>query len=216
MKKLLFLILALLFITACGENSETQEASTSNDVTDTEDPETNEPKLSEQSSEESIEVDKGLLSVEVTIPSSLIEGEDKEEIISEAEENGIEEVIENADGSISYKMSKAVHKEMMKEVESGINEYLEELKSSEEFISIEDVTTNKSFSEFTMIVNQESFESSFDGFAALGLGIQGLYYQLFNGVSPDDYEVIINVENVETGEVIDSTVFPEALEEMGE
>jgi hypothetical protein len=81
------------------------------------------------------------------------------------------------------------------------------------FTSIHDVKPNKSFSEFTLSVDQEGFENSLDGFATLGLGTQGLFYQLFNGVDPDDYEVIIHVEN---GEVIHTVNYPEALENMEE
>ena len=38
---------------------------------------------------------------------------------------------------------------------------------------------NKSFSKFTLIVDKEAFENSFDGFAALGLAMTGMYYQAF-------------------------------------
>lgn len=34
-------------------------------------------------------------------------------------------------------------------------------------------------------VDKEAFENSFDGFAAFGLGLSGLFYQLFNGANPD-------------------------------
>ena len=159
------------------------------------------------------EVDKGLLNVEVTIPPSLLEDQNIDEVIAEAKEAGVSEVTENDDGSLTYKMSKSVHSEMMKEIENGLKENIDELKNSEDYVSIEDVISNNSFSEFTMVVNQEEYENSFDGFAALGLGISGLYYQLFDGVDPDDYKVTIHLENAETGEVFDTIVYPDALEE---
>ncbi|QKY71417.1 hypothetical protein [Lentibacillus sp. CBA3610] len=166
--------------------------------------------------EESINVDEGLLDAEITIPPSLLEGEDKEEVIDEAEEAGVSEVAENDDGSLTYKMSKSTHNDMMVKLKENVNQTIEEIKNDGEYISIEDIMANDSFSEFTMVVNQEKFENSFDGFAAMGLAISGLYYQLFDGVDPDNYEVTINMENTDTGEVFDSVVYPDAIEEMEE
>lgn len=39
------------------------------------------------------------------------------------------------------------------------------------------------------------------------------YYQLFDGVDPDDYEVVIAVINKDTGEVFDTIVYPDDLED---
>ena len=207
----IFLILVIGLLTACGGETEPQEDSgTSESDSGIEGEATKEENTEE---EQSIEVDKGLLNVEVTIPPSLLEDQNIDEVIAEAKEAGVSEVTENDDGSLTYKMSKSVHSEMMKEIENGLKENIDELKNSEDYVSIEDVISNNSFSEFTMVVNQEEYENSFDGFAALGLGISGLYYQLFDGVDPDDYKVTIHLENAETGEVFDTIVYPDALEE---
>ncbi|HAQ08177.1 MAG TPA: hypothetical protein DCR24_11895 [Bacillus bacterium] len=68
-------------------------------------------------------------------------------------------------------MSKSEHKEMMNELETGIQESLEEMKTSGDFASIKDVTLNKSYSEFTLEVVKETYENIMDGFAVFGLGI---------------------------------------------
>src|SRR5690606_22664325 len=166
----------------------------------------------EQSQNENIEVDKGLLNVEITLPADMFEGEDIEQVIADAKEDGVKEVIQNEDGSLTYKMSKAKHKEMMKEMETSINETIEDMKTSEEYPSIKDITHNKDFTEFTVIVNKSEFENGWDGFAVFGLGISGAYYQLFNGVSEEDYKITISLQDEATGEVFDKTVYPDDLE----
>ena len=129
---------------------------------------------------EEIEVDKGMLNVEITLPAIFFEEDDIDQAIAEAKENGVGEVIKNDDGSLTFKMSKKIYKQMMKDMEESIKEYVEETKNSEDFSSIKNVSFNKSFSEFTLVVDREQYEDSFDGFAALGFGMSGLYYQVFS------------------------------------
>lgn len=208
----LFFVLGI-FLVACdgGSDATSNENNKKAEITENSTDEGSTP--SEEGEDPYIEVDKGLLSVEVTLPPAMFEGEDIDEVIANAKEDGVGKVTKNEDGSLTYKMSKSVHKELMKEAEKGIHETIEELKSSEDFVSIEDITTNHSFSEFTLVVDQEAYENSFDGFAAFGLGVSGLYYQLFDGVDTEDYKVVVSIKNKETGEVFDTIVYPDALEE---
>ncbi|MFB1051811.1 hypothetical protein [Paraliobacillus sp. JSM ZJ581] len=158
--------------------------------------------------DENVEVDKNLLSVEVTIPASMVDS--AEQSIADAEEEGLK-VKKNEDGSLTYKMSKAKHKEMMNEYKTQIGESIEEITSSGDYPSIQDIKANKDFSKFTMTVEQEKFENSLDGMVSFTLGISGMFYQLFDGVSPEDYDVTINVENT-NGEILDTVNYPEDME----
>lgn len=152
-------------------------------------------------------------SKEITIPALFFEGQDLDSIVAEAEADGIEEIEQNDDGSVTYKMSESTHNELMTELEESLETSMEELKTSEEFVSIVDITANQSYSEFTLVVDQEAFENSFDGFAIFGLAIGGMYYQLFDGVNPEQYEVTIELEDSDSGEVFDTVTFPDAIEE---
>jgi Adhesin P1 N-terminal domain len=166
-----------------------------------------------EESSENIDVDKGLLNVEITLPASFFEDEaDLESTKADAEKEGIK-VTKNDDGSLTYKMSKAKHKEMVQEMETEMVASIDEMKNSEDFTSIQDITYNDSFSEYTMIVDKETYENSFDSFAVFGLGLSGMYYQLFNGVNPEDYKVKIMVQDADTKEVISEVIYPDDLEE---
>lgn len=197
MKKILLLTLLGLFIlNACNKEDAKQE--TENVVED-------------DGKNESIEVDKGLLNVEVTLPASLFENQDIDEVIEGAKAEGVKEVIKNDDGSLTYIMSKSEHKKVLSEMEEDINQDIEELKSGEDFPSIKDVKKNNSYSEFTIVVNREKFENSFDGMASIGLGLSAMFYQVFSGVDDEKAKVTVNFEDENTGEIIDTVVYPDEL-----
>ncbi|WP_313891682.1 hypothetical protein [Psychrobacillus sp.] len=207
MKKVLLVVFIMLLgivTVACGK-----EEAESNQETNK--PQENVEKEESETKEEKIEVDKGLLNVELTLPASMFEGQDVDATISEAKKDGVDEVIKNADGSLTYKMSKAKHKEMMEEMKASVLESIDEAKTSGDFASIKDVSYNKDFSEFTMVVEKAKFENSMDGFAALGFGLQGMYYQLFNGSNPDTYKVTVTIKDEVSGEVLDTVVYPDAF-----
>lgn len=221
MKKWLVAVFAALLLSACGgvdekqqsddEKAKANEEVTTGDAQGEKKEEVKDKKLEEQT----VEVDKGLLNVEVTLPASMFEGEDIDTIIKDAKENGVKEATKNEDGSLTYKMSKATHKEMMKEIEIGIIETIEEMKTSQDYVSIKDIAYNKSFSEFTLVVDKAKYENSMDGFASFGLGISGMYYQLFNGDDSDNYKVAISIKDEASGEVFDEIVYPDDLEGLG-
>jgi len=155
-------------------------------------------------------------SVEITLPASMFENQDVEQVIADAKENGVEEVKQNDDGTYTYTMSKSVHEDMMKEMKEGIDEYLDELKSGETFKSIKDIKHNNSYSEFQLIVDQAAFEKSLDSLATLGLGLQGMFYQYFDGVSADKAKVTIKVEDQGTKTVFNTIVYPDDMQGAGQ
>lgn len=204
MKKIILplTLLMILILSACSSTEENaKQESTSENSTE------------EKADNESIEVDKGLFDVEVTLPASLLEGGDINQVIEEVKADGVKEVIQNDDGSLTYKMSKSDHKKMLSEMEDKLNQKLEELKDSVDFPSIVDVKNNKSYTEFTLVVNKEKFENSLDGLVAFGLGLSGMYYQIFNGADLEKNKVTINIEDEVTGEVFNTTVYPDSLNE---
>jgi major membrane immunogen (membrane-anchored lipoprotein) len=205
MKKLMLLMTVLIFILLSGCSSSDNSNAADKDNTEAKD---------QEQYNESVEVDKGLLNVEVTLPASMFEGEDVDATIAEVEKEGVK-ATKNEDGSVTYKMSKSKHKEMMQELESGIIESVEDMKNNTDFVSIQEITYNKSFSEFTMVVDQATYENSMDSFVIFGLGVSGMYYQLFNGADEDDYRVKIIVKDQATDEVFEEVVYPDpdALEE---
>lgn len=202
MKKILMFGLAVIsgiMLAACGDETSNNEEGSVAKV-----------EGSKESSGEKIEVDKGLLSVEVVLPASMFEGQDIDAVISEAKSEGVDEITKNGDGSLTYKMSKSKHKEMMEDMKTSVLESIEETKSSGDYQSIKDITYNNDFTELDVLVVKEAFENSFDGFVVMGLGLSSMYYQTFNGTDP---KATINIKDETTGEIIQTVVYPDAFNE---
>ena len=168
--------------------------------------------IDSRSTDESVEIGKGLLDVTITLPASLVEEDNIEATIKEAKEKGVKEAVLNDDGSLTYKMSKSVYRELKQELKDNFNEMIEELKSDNDFPSIKDVQSNKDLTAMTLIVDKELYENSLDGFAILGLGTAALCYQLFDGVQAENIAVTINIKDSTTGELFETMVYPDDLE----
>lgn len=202
LKRLSMLIFILVILGAC---------SSSNPVGNDEENQTAVVEGSEE--KKNVAVEKGLLNVEITLPASFFEDDDIDEVIESAKADGVSEVTKNEDGSLTYQMSKTKHKEMLKEMKESILEYVDELENSDDFPSIQEVTYKKGFKEFTLTVDKEIFENSFDGFATLGLGMIGMYYQVFEGGNLEKSKVTVHLQDASSSEIFDTVVYPDALDE---
>ena len=103
--------------------------------------------------------------ITLTIPASMFEDEDVNDSITEFNEQGITDITINDDGSLTVTMSESEHRDLMAEIRDGIIETFNDMKDSGDFTSIEDIKYNDDFTEISIIVVQEQYEGSFDGFA---------------------------------------------------
>lgn len=196
-----FIILfVVMLLAACSDNNDQSQ--------DTE----------ESANEESgIEVDKGLLNVEITLPASLVGEEGMEDFEASMKETVDSDITLNDDGSVTVKMSKSDHKKMLEELKEEFVASVDSIIEDESFVTIQDITYNKDLTNIQMIVSdQESFENSFDGFATLSLGIGSLFYQAFDGKDLTKDKITIEIVDQSTNETIHEIIYPDVLDEMGE
>ena len=147
---------------------------------------------SEEPKQESnaIEVEKNLFSVEVTIPASVLQEGVTQEDLDAKVTDGIKSITLNEDGSATYIMTKAKHKEMMEEMKKAVDEGIQDMISSGDYPDITGVTPSKDYRTFTVhtTVHSED-ELGFQLFCALGLYIYGAYYNAMNGTPADNITV---------------------------
>jgi len=94
----LFILSTFLIATGCQTTTtENKAASVTPAQTETDFKET----------KQKVSVDKGLLDVEVTLPASFFDGQDIDKVIEKAKSDGVKEAKKNADGSVTYQISKA-------------------------------------------------------------------------------------------------------------
>lgn len=192
-KKLVAMLLVgamALSSTACGSTPKNERKSATS---------------TDQSSDdgEELKAEKNLLSVEVTLPASLVK-DGEAELDEEAKEAGVKEITKNEDGSITMKMTKEAHKELLGSIKESVDESNEEIIADKEnYPSIESITYNDDLTEFTVSVDSASF-NGLESFVAIAFYMEGNIYQALNAVPEDEINTTVNFVDKDSGEVINS------------
>lgn len=139
MKRLLALTLALLMLTGCGASPDSvpdSQGDGSESVSEN-------ANGTADNSSDGIDVDKGLLEVEFTVPAEFFdEGTTQESLDEAVNEEGFKSATLNDDGSVSYVMTRAKHAEMMDDIREEIDSSLAEMVGSEEYPTITKIEPN--------------------------------------------------------------------------
>lgn len=196
-KKLTSIILALALILSfagCTQN-DTDPTDGSNSV------------ATEGSTEaQGIEVDENLLTVDITLPASLFEGEDMATFDTDAyaDEQGFASAKVNEDGSVTVTMTKGKYNELLDEMAASLDTTFAEFVTSEDTPYIKEITHNNDFTAVTMRVDRAAYENAFD-FTTFAIGLSVAMYQAF---TETEYHVDITIVDDATGETIDTVTFP--------
>lgn len=153
-----------------------------------------------------IEVDENLLTVEITIPASFFEmfATDEEPFDANAyaadikEEESIIDAWANGDNSVTFKITKGDHRDMMAEMRKDIENVA---SVAENFPFVQRVETNEDCTLVKVYVPRTEYETGFNFFVLINYEMQALLYQAFNGTSENN--VVIEAIDAETNEVID-------------
>lgn len=190
-KFIALLLISILTLSGCG-NAGTAADNSGSDTKSTQ---------AEQASNalEDIEAEENLLPVELTIPADYVGESTQEELDELAKEKGYESITLNDDGSATYVMTKAQHKEMMKEIEDTLISSFDDMVGSEDYPNFTDITVNSDFTEFTITTTSTEPDMG-ESFSVLAFYIYGGMYNVFNGTSVDNIHV--DFVNEDTGEVI--------------
>ena len=203
---LLFAFAMIICLCSCGESKTEVIAVTDNTtglLNDVEQP-------SDIVSNDVIEVDEGLIFVEITVPATFLEGATEESIKATAEESGFTDCVVHENGSVTYKMTKEKHKEVMLEVKTSLESTIEDFISGDNAVpSFLKVEYPDDFSRFDVYVDPTLY-SDWEGFYVMMFYFLGEYYQIFEGRDFDDVYVLVNYINNDTNEVIYSGSFPES------
>ncbi len=163
-----------------------------------------------------LQVDEGLLTIDITIGASFFEDKTEEEIKADAKENDFLNCTINEDGSVTYKMTRIQHQAKLKEFKASLETTIAGLLEGDDkvasFISID---YNDDFSKIDIYVDPETY-SSWDNLYALTFYISGAYYQSFAGVDGDKIDIVVNFIDNNTKEVLNSASYKEFQKNLEE
>lgn len=209
-KKLITALLATtLVLTSCGNSAnEGSQPSTPESTNATNDsPESGSGSSNTESGDLSdldalgdIEVEENLFTVKLTIPAEYIGETTQEELDAGAQEYGYQITL-NDDGSATYLMTKAQHKEMLADLAAQINNSLDELVGSDNYPNFTDIKANSNFTEFTVTTKSTELDMV-ESFSVMSFYIYGGMYNIFTGEEVSNIHV--DFVNADSGEIISS------------
>ncbi len=173
MKKIILILLVVLIsfnLFACSSNNNDDSANKDSDT---------------------LNVEKELFDVTITIPASWYE-DSETEITQEALDEqytgeGYKSATLNDDGSVTIVMTKSQHKQMMKEIEDSIETSLQELVDNEDY-TFNKIEHNDDYSIFTATLNADEVGFA-ESFTAILFVMCGNMYNIFNGTETDEIKV---------------------------
>lgn len=190
MKKSALLLSAILLLTGCSQGS-----------TSTAEPDQAEP---ESTATEQIEVDEGLLTVDITFPASFASMGEEEltqaKVDESAAKGGYLSGKLNEDGSVTYTMTKLKHSEMIDEAKKGFDESIKDMLA--DYPSVTAITRNDDFTEMRIETTDKDFSL---GFLGLGLSFQAYFWHILNGT---EFKLDVITVDSETGKELDRTSYP--------
>lgn len=206
---LLLLCIILSLFSACSNGSDVPATMTP-EVEVVQPAETVLPTESATTEAQIIEVDEGLIFVDITLPSWFLEGEDMSTFdpTAYAKENEFKKAVLNDDGSLTVTLSKAKHRELVEETAASLETSFAEYVEGADTPYIRSITHSDDFKEVTISVVRVDYENTFD-ITPFNIGIGVMMYQSIAGT---DFHTEISVVDVDTGDVINTAVYPDNLQ----
>lgn len=157
---------------------------------------------STSASEDGLNVEKNLFSVTLTYPASMVdEGTTQDSLNNEISGiDGIKSATLNEDGSVTYIMTKAYHKQIVDDMAQTIDESMAEMVGSEDYPNFTNVEANEDYTVFTVTTKSKALSLD-ESLSLLQFYTEGAFYSVVSGNDADSIHV--DFVNADTGEVID-------------
>lgn len=123
----------------------------------------------------------------VTLPASLFTGQSLDDIRAAAQKSGVENAVQNKDGSVTYKMSKAVRQQLVIDTRQQTIRALQGFQNSGDDPFVQNVLYSNDFSEITLVVEKSQYDTmreydaSCDSSLLSRIGAAVTAYQIVSG-----------------------------------
>ena len=194
------LVFALVFsLCACGSSGKT-ESTTAPAIADAAPPSTQEGEEAVIEDIGKVEVEQKLLSVEITVPADFVGETTQADLDANVSAGKFLSAKLNDDGSVTYKMTKGQHKEVMEGIKQSIEEALDEMIASEDY-SFTKIEPNADFTKFAVTTTSSELNLA-ESFSVLAFYMYGGMYNIFNGTEVEN--IAVDFINEATGQIINS------------
>lgn len=185
MKRIIAILLVMLMLAGCGGSKPAQEPAPEQTSAPTSAP-TESPTAEPENAP--VEVDEGLFTVTITIPAEFLGEKTQADLDAVCEEKGYKSVKLNEDGSATFVMSKAQHRELLSELEETIRQGLEDLANNPDYPGIDRIEAGDDFKEFTVYLTTDQLGMQ-EMFSAVLLYFYGGTYNAYIEDGADNIHV---------------------------
>ena len=147
-----------------------------------------------------VEVEQKLLSVEITVPADFVGETTQADLDANVSAGKFLSAKLNDDGSVTYKMTKGQHKEVMEGIKESIVEALDEMIASEDY-SFTKIEPNSDFTKFKVTTTSSELNLA-KSFSVLAFYMYGGMYNVFNGTEVEN--IAVDFINEATGQIMNS------------
>lgn len=126
-----------------------------------------------------VEVENGVLTVSITLPAGMVGKEVTQEGLNEMVGEKYVAVKLNEDGSITYKMTKAQHEQMLTGIKEKAEDAFEKMIESDTY-NILAISHNDSYSVFEVTLGSDTLGLA-DSFSVISFNLFGGVYSIFSG-----------------------------------
>ncbi len=203
-RKLIGMVLIAVMLSGCGSNATTQTTESNEPVASeaTTEASSEQGDLSELDALGEVEVEEKLFDVELTIPADYVGEKTQADLDEMAKESGYKSITLNDDGSATYIMTKAQHRQMLDELTESMNETLNEMIESESYPNFKKIEANSNFTEFNITTSSTELDMN-ESFSVMAFYMYGGMYNIFSGDNVDN--IVVNFINEESGEIISTS-----------
>ncbi len=157
----------------------------------------------------------------VTLPGSLFVGQNLDDIKADAQKSGVESAVQNKDGSVTYKMTKDAHQQLLINTRQKTIRALQGFQNNSDFPFIRNILYSDDFSEITLVVDKSQYDTV-KGYDALcdssllsGIGSAVSAYQIIGGAGAGSAKTTLRYRDRETNQMFKTALYPMDLKSSG-
>ena len=147
--------------------------------------------------------------VDIVLPASAFEDETDFDAESYAAEQGFTKAVKNADGSVTVTMTVTMHEDLLKSITDTIEDSFAKYIGAKDTPYVKSIKHTDDFKVVTISVDRIKYQAAPIDTTPFTVGLTSMMYQTYAGTVQ---HVEINVCDADTGAILFSAVYPDAME----